>query len=209
MAKILTMDGLSHFKTKMDTWIDNTFLKKNAYEAPTVKTVKVDGTPLVPDGSKAVNIQLGKYAIKTEVTQEIAQAVSGIQSFESKVVEQLPPTGESRYLYLVTRRTEDQSNVYDEYLWVNSKFEPIGTREINLSEYALKSEVPTKTSQLTNDAGFIKNVPAEYVTDSELTAKGYITGALVDAKLEDYATKAEIPQIVAITNTEIDALFSA
>ncbi len=33
--------------------------------------------------------------------------------------------------------------------------------------------IPTKTSQLTNDSGFLTAVPSEYVTDTELTAKGY------------------------------------
>ena len=33
----------------------------------------------------------------------------------------------------------------------------------------------TKTSQLTNDSGFLTAIPAEYVTETELTAKGYTT----------------------------------
>lgn len=39
----------------------------------------------------------------------------------------------------------------------------------------LKINIPTKTSELTNDSGFITSIPDEYVTDSELTAKEYIT----------------------------------
>ena len=35
--------------------------------------------------------------------------------------------------------------------------------------------IPTKTSQLTNDSGFITSIPSEYVTESELNAKGYAT----------------------------------
>ena len=36
-------------------------------EPLTVKSVKVNGSPLVPDGSKAVNVDLSGYAVKTEV----------------------------------------------------------------------------------------------------------------------------------------------
>ena len=36
-------------------------------------------------------------------------------------------------------------------------------------------DVPTKTSQLTNDSGFITSIPSEYITESELNAKGYLT----------------------------------
>ena len=38
-----------------------------------------------------------------------------------------------------------------------------------------KPTIPTKTSQLTNDSGYITNIPDEYITETELTAKGYAT----------------------------------
>ena len=56
--------------------------------------------------------------------------------------------------------------------------------EVDLSGYATKDElatkadissIPTKTSQLTNDSGFITSVPSEYITESELNTKGYLT----------------------------------
>ena len=53
---------------------DYTTAEKNklaTLEPLTVKSVKVNGSPLVPDGSKAVNVDLSGYAVKTEVTQEI------------------------------------------------------------------------------------------------------------------------------------------
>ena len=34
---------------------------------------------------------------------------------------------------------------------------------------------PTKLSQFTNDSGFITSIPSEYITETELTAKGYAT----------------------------------
>lgn len=42
---------------------------------------------------------------------------------------------------------------------------------------------PTKVSELTNDSGFISAVPAEYVTDTELNAKGYQTAANVTSAI--------------------------
>ena len=56
--------------------------------------------------------------------------------------------------------------------------------EVDLSGYVTKDElatkadissIPTKTSQLTNDSGFLTSVPSEYITESELDAKGYLT----------------------------------
>ena len=40
---------------------------------------------------------------------------------------------------------------------------------------------PTKLSQFTNDSGFISSIPSEYITETELNAKGYAT--------EDYVTE--------------------
>lgn len=58
-------------------------------------------------------------------------------------------------------------------------YQPIG-------DYATTSDVPTKTSQLTNDSGFLTSVPSEYVTESELNAKSYLTTVPTS-----YKTKAE------------------
>lgn len=47
--------------------------------------------------------------------------------------------------------------------------------EPDLTVYAKKADVPTKVSQLTNDMNYLTSVPAEYVTETELLNKGYIT----------------------------------
>ena len=46
--------------------------------------------------------------------------------------------------------------------------------------------MPTKVSDLTNDAGYLTSVPSEYVTDSELIAKDYVTNTELNSK--GYAT---------------------
>ena len=82
--------------------------------------------------------------------------------------------------------------------------------EVDLSKHALKSEIPTKVSQLQNDSKFITRdeVPqtdlSEYITESELNAKDYATEKYVDdaianidipeggdVDLSDYYTKEE------------------
>ena len=35
--------------------------------------------------------------------------------------------------------------------------------------------IPTKVSQLTNDSGYLTSIPEEYVTETELSSKGFIT----------------------------------
>ena len=45
----------------------------------------------------------------------------------------------------------------------------------NYNSLTNKPTMPTKTSQLTNDSGFITTVPSEYITETELNTKGYLT----------------------------------
>ena len=50
-----------------------------------------------------------------------------------------------------------------------------------------QSDIPTKTSELTNDSGFLTSVPSEYVTETELNAKGYLTSVP-----SEYVTETEL-----------------
>ena len=68
----------------------------------------------------------------------------------------------------------------------------LGGEEVDLSGYAKKSELPTKTSQLTNDSNFLTSIPNEYITESELNDKGYLTE---HQSLEGYAKTTDIPTI--------------
>ena len=61
--------------------------------------------------------------------------------------------------------------------------------EVDLSSYAKKTDIP-------DVSGFISEIPSEYVTDSELAAKGY----LVEANLSEYAKKSEIPTVPTKTS---------
>ena len=64
--------------------------------------------------------------------------------------------------------------------------------EPDLSDYALKTDIPTNVSDFTNDAGYITMIPDEYVTEAELESKGYLTD---HQDLSAYALKTEIPSI--------------
>ena len=56
---------------------------------------------------------------------------------------------------------------------------------VDLSGYAKKIDLPTHTSQLTNDSGFMTEVPSEYITETELNAKGLATETFVTNKIAE------------------------
>ena len=69
----------------------------------------------------------------------------------------------------------------------------------SLNGYAKTSEIPTKVSQLENDSNYLSSIPEEYVTDTELNAKGYLTE---HQDLSAYALKTEIPSLDGYATTE-------
>ena len=49
--------------------------------------------------------------------------------------------------------------------------------------------IPTRTSQLENDSGFITHIPIEYITEAEMNARGYLTEIPID-----YVTEQELDE---------------
>ena len=66
----------------------------------------------------------------------------------------------------------------------------------DLNNYALKSELPTNTSDLTNDSGFLTSIPSEYVTETELNSsledKADTATTLSGYGITDAYTKTEL-----------------
>lgn len=85
-----------------------------------------------------------------------------------------------------------------------------GSGSIDLSGYATKdelnakasvSDIPTKTSQLENDSRFLTSVPSEYITETELNAKRYLTQHQdISGKVDKVNGKS------LISNSEIERL---
>ena len=165
---------------------------------------------------------LANYFLKSETysRDEINQKISAIPKFSIQVVSSLPTSGISATTVYLLKTGEESNNLYTEYIYVNGAWEYLGKQTVDLSGYALTTDIPTKLSGLTNDAGFIKNtvsnltnyykksevysrsesearyqlkgdylteIPSEYVTDDELSKKGFLTQ---HQDLSGYAKKA-------------------
>ena len=91
----------------------------------------------------------------------------------------------------------------------NINVTPAGIGAANEEHTHTKSDItdmPTKVSDLTNDAGYQNATQVNSVITSKgnqtsqqvetaITSKGYITGASVDTKLNDYAKKSDISSV--------------
>lgn len=70
-----------------------------------------------------------------------------------------------------------------------------------------KPGIPTKTSDLSNDSGFLTSVPSEYVTDTELDGKGYALASDIPTKTSELTNDSNfltsIPEEY-VTDTELE-----
>lgn len=113
-------------------------LKKAPLASPTFTRI-----PKVPTAEAGTNTT--QAASTAFVTAAITAAMSGITGIDFQIVDKLPETGTKGTFYLMANSGSGQ-NVYDEYIWVNGKFEKLGTRELDLSGYMKTSDMVAITT---------------------------------------------------------------
>lgn len=111
-----------------------------------IETIQKNGIP-ISASNKTVNIIVptntneltngAGFQNATQVNALINAALVDVTGIDFQIVEHLPSTGKKGTIYLVSNSGID-NNIYDEYIWVNNKFEIIGTTAVDLSGY-LKS----------------------------------------------------------------------
>ena len=117
--------------------------------AETYLTSETD--PTVPAWAKTANkpsytaSEVGATT-STEVASMIAEAIGGVQSFEVLVVEQLPEQDIQTHTIYFVPKTGDTSDSYDEYIYINDAWEKIGNTQVDLSNYALKTDTVLNTT---------------------------------------------------------------
>ena len=103
---------------------------------------------------------------------EIDDIINQIKQTSFRIVDDLPLVGEPGVIYLILNSTPQSRNYYDEYIYVDNRWEKIGTTEIDLSGY---------------------------VTDEELTQvlRNYITNETLNETLRNYYNKADVNLLLA------------
>ena len=109
--------------------------------------------------TNAVN-DLTNYYLKSETytKSEVNTLVSEIPKFKIEVVSSLPTSNISTTTIYLVIGDNQNGNLYDEYIYVNNAWEKLGSQNVDLTNYALKSELPTNVSDLTNDSGFLNQL---------------------------------------------------
>lgn len=102
------------------------------------------GTPTAP--TAAAGTSTTQIATTKFVADAVAAAIGSIQGISYSIVPSLPTSGEAGVIYLVSNGGSG-NNVYDEYIWVGTKFEKIGTTEMDLSGYLKTADLEDITAE--------------------------------------------------------------
>lgn len=146
---------------------------------PTINGYEIKGEVTLAD------ISLGNVNNTSDLDKPISNAV------EQALILKADKTYVDEIKVKSDANSNDIVNIKSDVVDINKDIEGINTAlegKQDKGEYALKSELPTKTSQLANDSGFLTVIPSEYVTDEELIAKNYANKSEVDQVKDDLAT---------------------
>ena len=152
--------------------------------------------------------------------EEVEELVNSIPKFTFKIVETLPTSNISTStIYLIPKSSSlEDVNLYDEYAYIDNKWEKIGDTKISLDNYYTKSEIndllPKKVSELENDIGYITNQTnglIYYYTKTEIDEKLglYVSNNELNNKLLDYYNKPEVETLIdSKINTTLNDILS-
>lgn len=183
--------------------------KVDALEKGQVTTNKNDIATL-KSGKADKATTLAGYGIadaytKSQTDSAIQTAVANADHLKREIVSVLPEVEEAdeHTIYMVGTGAGSEDSVYEEYMLINGGFEKVGSSEVDLTNYALKSYVDSAKSEAINTAGTnadskistkvgdiggstVKQYVDQAETDAVNTAKSY-----ADGLAGNYATKAQ------------------
>lgn len=94
----------------------------------------------------AITTALANYMTTSEVNDAIAQAVTNAAHIKFQAADSLPETGEINVIYLVPNGATG-GNIKDEYMWIDGKWEVLGSTAMDLSGYWSKEELAIMTAE--------------------------------------------------------------
>ena len=175
--KFLDDTGLAYYHSKVKNYVDSSIPTVNNATLTIQENGTTKGT-FTANSATNTNINItvptavsdltndSNFQTQTQVENKILEELENFEHLDYEVVQTLPVTGQDgvRYLLYVADQSQ-QGYHYEEYMYVNNQWIDIGkVTDVNLSDYYTKLEtddlldakadttdIPTTTSQLTND----------------------------------------------------------
>ena len=124
------------------------------------------------------------YATKTYVGEQIANA----EHLKREIVTVLPSDTEAsdNVIYMLKVESTTGNDKYQEYMKIDGTIQMIGDTSVDLTDYAKTTDIPTNTSDLTNDSGFLTEHQDISGKVDKVAGKGLSTNDLTDELKSSY-----------------------
>lgn len=131
-----------------------------------------------------MSVSFETLALAKRYTQEaVVDAIGGVTKIDFRFVETLPLVGEAGTIYCVPVNSDDASDLYDEYYYINGHFERLPGARIDLTPYAMKNWVTGE--------GYYKK-PVDGIPGTDLDAATRATLAKAETALQDPINEVEV-----------------
>ena len=186
-SDFIKSDALEPYALKSELPSTEGFIKSDALEPYALKTE-------IPDTSNFITeTALSPYALKSEITEFITEEALTPYALKSEIPNTSNFITETALEPYALKTELPSIDGLATETYVNTKIAEAqlsGGGTIDLSDYALKAELPTKTSQLVNDNGFL----TEHQSLAGYATETYVNNAIAaipSTDLSNYYTKAE------------------
>lgn len=126
----------------------------------------------------------------------VIDQINNTEHFHREIVDGLPVIGKDNVIYMVKKKSTSGDDIYDEWMWVDTKYEHIGSTATDLSDYYKKEE-----------ADKLLDKKVDKVTGKGLSTNDYTTAEKTKlASLENYddtQIKAELATLHNYDDTDI------
>lgn len=140
---------------------------------------------------------------KGDTDSKIAQAVANAHHLKREIVEELPDVSSANEdtIYMVGDGTgEEENQKYEEFMLINGAFEKIGDSAVDLTNYALKTEVDAAKQEAISTAA---TDATQKANAAEQNAKTYADGLIAGLDVEDSEVEGQYVSSVSEVDGKI------
>lgn len=128
-----------------------------------------------------------------------------VTSFTIEIVDTLPTKDiKSMTIYFMRNGRDNESDYYEEYMYINDKWEIIGSTFVNLTPYLLKADFEKYQKEIAdkfakyNTSNEIVNILKDYLLTQTFndTIKNYVTTQTFDDTIKNYTTTETLQKLL-------------
>ena len=128
-----------------------------------------------------------------------------VTSFTIEIVDTLPTEDiKSMTIYFIRNGRDNESDYYEEYMYINDKWEIIGSTFVNLAPYLLKADFEKYQQEIAdkfakyNTSDEIVNILKDYLLTQTFndTIKNYVTTQTFDDTIKNYTTTEALQKLL-------------